>query len=290
MTDKDTFFSAKALVNIHGELIDISSPSVMGIINITPDSFYKGSRFNDVKSIIERTNQIVAEGAKFADIGAYSSRPGAEDIDEETEKERLKPALSAIKKEFPNLIVSLDTFRSSVAEWAVGEYGIEIINDISGGSLDDKMYTTVAKLKTPYILMHMRGTPSNMNQMAHYNNITREVMTELSAKLVKLRENGVNDVIIDPGFGFAKTIENNYQMLNALEAFHVFGLPLLIGVSRKAMVYKSLDITPDEALNGTTVMHTIALLKGVNILRVHDVKEAVETIKITGNLNKKAQN
>jgi dihydropteroate synthase len=285
MTDKDTFFSAKALVNIHGELVDISSPSVMGIINITPDSFYKGSRFNDVKSIIERTNQIVAEGAKFADVGAYSSRPGAEDIDEETEKERLKPALSAIKKEFPNLIVSLDTFRSSVAEWAVGEYGIEIINDISGGSLDDKMYTTVAKLKTPYILMHMRGTPSNMNQMAHYNNITREVMTELSAKLVKLRENGVNDVIIDPGFGFARTIENSYQMLNALEAFHVFGLPLLIGVSRKAMVYKSLDITPDEALNGTTVLHTIALLKGVNILRVHDVKEAVETIKITGNLN-----
>jgi dihydropteroate synthase len=284
MKDKDTFFSKKLTINIHGQLIDLSSPSVMGIINVTPDSFYKGSRVTDEKTIIERTEKMLAEGAGFIDVGAYSSRPGAKLIDENTEKERLQQALSAIRKNFKQVIISLDTFRASIAEWAIKEFEVGLINDISGGMLDKDMFSIIAKLKVPYILMHLRGTPLNMQELTTYSHVTREVLTELSGRVKQLNEAGVIDIIIDPGFGFAKTIEQNYQLMSELEAFNMFELPVIVGVSRKSMIYKLLNTSPDEALNGSTVLNTIALLKGANILRVHDVKEAVEAIKIVEKL------
>ncbi len=283
MIYKDTFFSKKATINIDGKLIDVSEPKIMGIVNITPDSFYAGSRCTDEQAIINRVNQIIAEGATFVDVGAYSSRPGAENIDEKTEKDRLTSALKTIRKNFPEIIISLDTFRASIAEWAVNEFGIGIINDISGGNLDAEMFPTMARLKVPYILMHMRGTPANMQEQTNYVNVVKEIINELSQKIFKLREDGVNDIIIDPGFGFAKTIEQSYQVLRNLDMFKIFELPVLVGLSRKSMIYKFLNISPDEALNGTTALHTIALLKGVGILRVHDVKEACEVIKIVCN-------
>jgi dihydropteroate synthase len=280
MSLKDTFFSKKRFLNVKGKLVELTEPIVMGIINVTPDSFYSGSRFNCEKEIINKAQEILNEGGFIFDIGAYSSRPHAENISEDTEKERLALSLAAIKKEFPDAIISLDTFRSSIAEWAVSTYGVDIINDISGGSLDSKMFTVIAKLKIPYILMHMRGTPQNMQKMAVYKNTTKEVISELSVKLRELKDLGVNDIIIDPGFGFGKSIENNFEILNNLDMFQMFDLPLLVGISRKSMIYKTLNISPEEALNGTTVIHTIALLKDVDILRVHDVKQAVEAIKL----------
>jgi dihydropteroate synthase len=285
LKDKDTFFSRKVIMNINGALVDISCPCIMGIVNITPDSFYQGSRYIEVENILKRVEQITSEGGKFIDVGAFSSRPGAEEVDGKTEKERLKPALYEIRKKFPEVIISLDTYRASTAEWAVGEFGVGIINDISGGTLDDKMFTFISRLKVPYILMHMRGKPENMQEYAKYDNVTKEIITELSLKVLKLRELGVNDLIIDPGFGFAKTIKQNYQVLNQLEIFNIFELPVLVGLSRKSMINKILGSTPDEALNGTIVLNTIALLKGANILRVHDVKEANEVIKLVSNLN-----
>ncbi len=285
MDVKDTFFSRKATININGEIVDISSPCVMGIINITPDSFYQESRITEIDKVIKRIEQIITEGGKFVDIGAYSSRPGAEDIDEITEKERLKPVLIAIYKQFPNIFISLDTFRSSIAEWATGEFGVGIINDISGGTLDEMMFSTIARLKVPYILMHMRGKPQNMMELAQYDNVTKEVIKELSVKVFKLKELCVNDIIIDPGFGFAKNIEQNYQILNDLDMFKIFELPILVGLSRKSMVYRLLDISPSEALVGTIALNTVALLKGINILRVHDVKEACDVIKLLSNLH-----
>jgi dihydropteroate synthase len=280
MAVKDTFFSKKTNININGELIDLSEPCVMGIINVTPDSFYSGSRIADEGLIIKKVGQFLNEGAKFIDIGAYSSRPGSVEIDEKSEKERLRPVLIVIRKHFPNALLSIDTFRASIAEWAVREFGVGIINDISGGTLDARMFSTIAKLQVPYILMHMRGTPNTMQTLTEYKNVTKEVIGELSLRLYKLRELGVNDIIIDPGFGFAKTIEQNYELLKFLDMFQIFELPVMVGISRKSMVYKLLNNSPEEALNATTVLHTIALLKGADILRVHDVKEAVETIKI----------
>jgi dihydropteroate synthase len=280
MVVKDTFFSKKANININGQLIDLSKPCVMGIINVTPDSFYSGSRFLEEELIIKKVGQFLNEGAKFIDIGAFSSRPGSIEIDEKAEKERLRPALTVIRNFFPNSLLSIDTFRASIAEWAVGEFGIGIINDISGGTLDEKMFSTIARLQVPYILMDMRGTPNTMQTLTDYKNVTKEVISELSLKLYKLRELGVNDIIVDPGFGFAKTIEQNCELLKFLDMFQIFELPIMVGISRKSMVYKLLDISPEEALNGTTVLHTIALLKGADILRAHDVKEAVETIRI----------
>jgi dihydropteroate synthase len=282
---KDTFFSKKVTINVHGTLIDLSYPGVMGIINITPDSFYPGSRFEKTDDILKRVAQIIDEGGKFIDIGAFSSRPGAPEIDEKTEKERLKPALSEICKKFPGVIISLDTYRASIAEWAVGEFGIGMINDISGGTMDKMMYGTISGIKVPYILMHMRGKPENMQEFTDYKHVSKEVIKELSFKVLKIKESGISDIIIDPGFGFSKTVNQNFQLLEQLEMFKIFELPILTGLSRKTMIYKVLGNTSSEALNGTTVLNTIALLKGVNILRVHDVKEAVEAIKLVSKLN-----
>lgn len=268
-------------ININGGLLDITRPCIMGIINITPDSFYEKSRITLENDIIVRINQMLEEGAKIIDIGAYSSRPGAENINEKAERERLEHALTIIRKTFPDIILSLDTFRSAIAYWAVKEYNVNIINDISGGNLDTEMFKTIAKLRVPYILMHMRGTPQNMNQFTKYNNVIHDVIFELSEKVYEMRLLGIADIIIDPGFGFAKTIKQNFELLNNLDKFQIFNSPILAGISRKSMIYKTLECTAEEALNGSTVLNTIALLKGVNILRVHDVKEAMEAIKLT---------
>jgi dihydropteroate synthase len=285
MDVKDTFFSKKATININGVIVDISDPCIMGIINITPDSFYVESRYTEIDAVLNRVKQIIEEGGKFVDIGAFSSRPGAKEVDKKTEKERLKPVLSEIRKKFPDVILSLDTCRASIVEWAVGEFGVGIINDISGGSQDASMFKTISRLKVPYVLMHMRGKPENMQEFTQYQNVTKDIITELSSKVLKMKELGINDIIIDPGFGFSKTIQQNYQILKQLDIFRIFELPLLVGLSRKSMVYKVLDKSPSDALTGTIALHTIALLKGVNILRVHDVKEASEVIKIVRFLN-----
>jgi dihydropteroate synthase len=278
--------SNRYTINVNGSLVEIDQPLVMGIVNITPDSFYQGSRFITEKEITVRVQQILNEGGSIIDIGAYSTRPGAEFVDEATEKLRLKNALTVIRSNFPDVIISLDTFRAEIAKWAVEIYNVGIINDISGGTLDVKMFQTVASLKVPYILMHMRGNPSNMNDYAVYKDVVKEVIFELSEKVDKLKALGVSDIIIDPGFGFAKTLEQNYQILNKLEVFQFFDLPILVGVSRKSMIYKLLQSDPEHAINGTTALNTIALLKGAKILRVHDVKEAVETVKIVAQLSR----
>ena len=252
----------------------------MGILNVTPDSFYSASRCNQKNAIACRVKQIINEGAKIIDIGGYSSRPGAIDITPEEEYQRLAQGLEIIKRITPEAIISVDTFRAEVARRCKKDWDVDIINDISGGTLDEKMIDTVAELQVPYVLMHMRGTPATMQQFTRYNNVTDDVICELSKKIVTLRSKGVNDIIVDPGFGFSKTLEQNYEMLNHLETFHSLNLPILVGISRKSMIYKALDITPEMALNGTTVLNTIATLKGAHILRVHDVKEAVEAIKI----------
>ena len=278
--------SNKHTINVNGFLVEIDHPLVMGIVNITPDSFYQGSRFTTEKEIIARTQQIINEGGSIIDIGAYSTRPGAVYVDEATEKSRLKDALTVIRANFPEVIISLDTFRAEIAKWAVETYKVGMVNDISGGTLDEKMFQTVASLKVPYILMHIRGNPSNMNDYAVYKDVVKEVMLELSEKVDKLKSLGISDIIIDPGFGFAKTLEQNYQLLNKLEVFQFFDLPVLVGVSRKSMIYKLLQTNPELAINGTTALNTLALLKGAKILRVHDVKEAVETVKIVTQLSR----
>ena len=276
---KDTFFRKKGTINVGGKLIDLTVPKVMGIINITPDSFYAGSRKHDTSSALEQAGKMLSEGADFLDIGAYSSRPGAVDISEQEETDRLLPVIGAIIANHPEAILSIDTFRSKVAEAAI-EAGAHIINDISGGSLDEDMFATVARLQVPYILMHMKGTPQNMNQMAVYNDVFLEVLDYFSDRVHKLTQLGIHDVILDPGFGFAKKQEHSYALMDRLQDFSVLQLPILVGVSRKRMVYHVLGGTADGALNGTTALNTIALTKGANILRVHDVKEAVEAVKI----------
>lgn len=267
-------------INTHGKLVDLSHPLVMGILNITPDSFYAHSRAQDEAEIQKHVALMLAQGATIIDIGAYSSRPGALDISEQEEMKRLRLGLEVIRKYWPEVLVSVDTFRANIARQCVKQYGVGIINDISGGSLDPLMFATVAELGVPYVLMHMKGTPQNMQQAPHYHNITSEVMQYFAERLNKLYALGAKDIILDPGFGFAKTLEHNYELLRNMEALHTFGLPLLIGVSRKSMVYKLLKNTPEHALNGTTVLHTLALGMGASILRVHDVQAAVEAIKI----------
>lgn len=273
-------------INIKGKLIDLSQPLVMGILNVTPDSFYEGSRIESEKEIIARVQQIIDEGGNMVDIGAQSSNAKSEFISSRVEIERLQFALQIINREFPDVILSVDTFYSDVARFCVEEYGVAIINDISGGSIDNKMFETVAHLNVPYILMHMRGTPQTMQQLTRYDNFIQEIFYYFSEKVSQLNQLGVNDIIIDPGFGFSKTMEQNYELLAGLSKFSIFDLPLLVGVSRKSMIYKLLDTTPRESLNGTTALNTFALQNGANILRVHDVKEAVETIKITEMLEK----
>ena len=256
----------------------------MAIVNVTPDSFYAGSRGVTERYILERLQQIVDEGASMVDIGAYSSRPGAHEVSVEEEMERLKTGLELIRKHRPEAIVSVDTFRADVAKMCVEEYGVAIINDISAGQMDKEMFTTMARLGIPYIIMHMKGTPQTMQNAPQYEHFLKEIFYYFSEKVQKLRDLGVKDIIIDPGFGFAKTLEHNYELMNHLEEFSLFELPLLVGVSRKSMIYKLLGTTPEEALNGTTSLNTIALLKGANILRVHDVKEAVEAVRIVGKM------
>jgi dihydropteroate synthase len=276
---KDTFFKKKATLNAGGRLIDLNSPKVMGIINLTPDSFYEGSRKQSIDQALNQAEKMLAEGAAFLDLGAYSSRPGAEDISLQEETDRLLPVVEAIIKRFPDAILSIDTFRSQVAESAI-KAGAQIINDISGGQLDENMFATVARLQVPYILMHMKGNPRTMNQQALYENVFAEVYDYFVDRYHQLKQLGAHDVIIDPGFGFAKKREQSYALMNRLQDFNMLQLPILAGVSRKTMIYGLLGITADEALNGTTALNTIALTKGANILRVHDVKEAVEAMKI----------
>ena len=260
--------------------MDLSQPQVMGILNVTPDSFYVGSRSETEKDIIQRLHQIIDEGASIIDIGAYSSRPNAKHISAEEEMSRLRNGLKLICKYYPEAIISVDTFRADVAKMCVEEYGTAIVNDISAGQMDEHMFATMAQLRVPYVIMHMKGTPQNMQTNPHYDNLLKDIFYFFSEKVQKLRDLGVKDIILDPGFGFGKTIEHNYQLINHLEEFHLFELPILVGISRKSMIYKLLDIDAEEALNGTTVLNTTALMKGANILRVHDVKAAVEAIKI----------
>lgn len=264
-------------LNIKGSLREFVSPAVMGIVNVTPDSFYGQSRSMDESAIAERVRAAISDGADMLDLGAYSSRPGADVVPVEEEVARLRRGLKVIRDISPEIIVSVDTFRADVARVAVSEFGADIINDISGGTLDDKMFETVASLGVPYILMHMRGTPATMQQMCEYEDVTADVIRDLSVKLRSLRLLGVADVIVDPGFGFAKTTEQNYEMMKNLECIDVLEAPLLVGISRKSMITKPLEITADEALVGTAVLDTIALSKGASILRVHDVKSAVQT-------------
>lgn len=273
-------------INIKGELIPFNRPLVMGILNVTPDSFYAGSRKQNEAEIAKQIESILNEGGDIVDIGGYSSRPDAADVSEAEELERLKLALELIKRDYPDITVSVDTFRSSIARTVVEEYGAAIINDISGGQLDKNMFPTIAALKVPYILMHMRGTPKTMQQQADYNHLTADIIKYFSEKVDELFQLGVNDIILDPGFGFSKTLEQNYELMNHLADFRLFGLPILVGISRKSMIYKLLGNTPAESLNGTTVLNTFALLNGANILRVHDVKEAVEAVRIVNQINK----
>jgi dihydropteroate synthase len=267
-------------INVGGKLMDLSEPQVMGILNVTPDSFYSESRKKDEAAIDGRVDEILAEGGSIIDVGAYSSRPGAADVPEAEEMERLRMALRVLRSRAPEAVVSVDTFRSDVAKMCVEEYGVQMINDISGGELDARMFDVVAEQGVPYILMHMKGTPATMQQEPHYDDLLTEMLRYFGSKVQRLHELGVKDVILDPGFGFAKTLEHNYQLMHRLQDLKVLGLPLLVGVSRKSMIYKLLGQTPDEALNGTSVLHTIALLKGASILRVHDVKKAVEVVRI----------
>ena len=267
-------------INVNGRLMDLSTPRVMGILNVTPDSFYAGSRMQTEEAIAQRVRQIVDEGADMIDIGAYSSRSNADHVSQEEEMERLRMGLAVLRRVAPEAVVSVDTFRADVARMCVEEYGVAIINDIAAGEMDGKMFETVADLRVPYIMMHMQGTPQNMQQRPHYDNLLKEVFLYFAKKVQQLRDLGVKDMILDPGFGFGKTLEHNYELLAHLEDFSVFELPLLVGVSRKSMIYKLLDTTPADALNGTTVIDTICLLKGADILRVHDVRQAVETVKI----------
>jgi dihydropteroate synthase len=272
--------SLSKYINVNGRLLDLSTPQVMGVLNVTPDSFYSGCRAQTDEAIAERARQILEEGASIIDIGAYSSRPNCVDISPEEELNRLRYALKILNEVHPDAIISVDTFRASVAEVCVKEYGVAIINDISGGEMDKNMFDTVVDLQVPYIMQHMQGTPQNMQNSPHYDNLMRETFLYFSEKIQMLHDRGLNDIILDPGFGFGKTLDHNYELLSHLEEFKIFELPILVGLSRKSMITKLLDIPTTEALNGTTVTNTIALMKGADIIRVHDVKEAVQAVKI----------
>lgn len=267
-------------LQINGQLMDLSEPQVMGILNVTPDSFYAGSRKQTERDIADRVEQILAEGGTMIDVGAYSSRPCAEHISAEEEMARLRRGLEVLRRVDAGAVVSVDTFRADVATMCVEEYGVGIINDISGGEMDGRMFETVARLGVPYVLMHMQGTPQDMQTEPRYENVTADIIQYFARRVQQLRELGAKDIILDPGFGFGKTLEHNYELMNHLELFDILGLPLLVGVSRKSMVYKLLGGTPEDALNGTTVLHTLALLKGASILRVHDVKACCEVVRI----------
>lgn len=273
-------------INIKGELLELTEPLVMGILNITPDSFYSESRKQDIYDIHRRVEQIISEGGTIVDIGAQSTRPDSSLLSAKEEIKRLVPVLEFINKEFPKVIISVDTFYAEVSRVCVEDYNVAIINDISGGNLDKKMFETIADLNVPYILMHMKGTPQTMQKHTDYNNLMQDIVYCLSEKVNCLHLMGVNDIILDPGFGFSKNLKQNYELMSSLSFFENFDLPLLVGISRKSMITGLLGLTPQEALNGTTVLNTYALLNGADILRVHDVKEAVEAVRIVGELKK----
>ena len=275
-------------INIGGELMSLSTPKVMGIINITPDSFYSGSRTSEREEIAGRVRRHLTDGADIFDIGGYSTRPGCSDVAPDEEYSRLARALEVIREVAPDVPVSVDTFRAEVARRCVEEWGVEIINDVGGGTLDPEMWDTVADLDVAYILMHMRGTPATMVDFTDYNDVVADVLSDLAFKVAALRQKRVRDVIVDPGFGFAKTVEQNYKLLAALDKFHLTGAPVLAGLSRKSMIWRALDIKAEEALNGTTALNTVALLNGADILRVHDVKEAVEAVRLVEMLREAA--
>ena len=266
-------------INCKGTLIDLKKPKVMGVLNVTPDSFYDGGRYKDEASILKQTEKLLNEGATFIDLGAYSSRPNAPNISEEEELRRILPVVDLLIKNFPDVYLSIDTFRSKVARRCL-ENGAAMINDISAGNLDPNMIPTISEFKVPYVMMHMKGNPQNMTQQIHYNKLLEDVLYELSEKVARAKSFGINDIILDPGFGFAKNTIQNFTLLKHLNLFKTFGLPILVGLSRKSMIYKTLSSSASEALNGTTVLNTYALTKGANILRVHDVKEAVECIEL----------
>ncbi len=267
-------------LNLRGKLYSLCEPKIMGILNVTPDSFYAESRTSDEEHIAARVQQLMDDGADMIDIGGYSSRSGADDVSPEEEMNRLRRGLRVVRRLYPEVPISVDTFRADVARMCVEEEGADIINDISGGMMDRQMFRTVARLGVPYILMHMQGTPDTMQQAPHYDNLRREVMLYFAERIDRLCQMGAKDIIVDPGFGFGKTLEHNYELFHHLDDFNLFNIPLLVGISRKSMIYKLLGGTPQTSLNGTTVLNTIALMKGAHILRVHDVKEAVEAKRI----------
>ena len=272
-------------INCKGQLIDLSSPKVMGILNITPDSFYDGGKHKDEKNILLHVERMLNEGATFIDVGAYSSRPNADHVSETDELNRIRPIVNLILKAFPNILLSIDTFRSEVAKQCI-EAGAALINDISAGTLDDNMLQTIANLHVPYIMMHMRGTPKTMQQQTVYDNLVKDILFYFSERIAAAKALGIVDIIVDPGFGFAKTQEQNYELLNKLELFKIIKKPLLVGISRKSMIYKTLKTSAKDSLNGTTVLNTVALQKGASILRVHDVKEAMECITLVKSLSR----
>lgn len=271
---------SKKTLNLNGRLLPLNTPLVMGILNLTPDSFYSKSRYwGNLDKIIAKAEQMLIQGATFLDIGGYSTRPGAKDVSESEEKDRVLRVIESIKKNFPEAILTIDTFRASVARAAI-KAGASAVNDVSGGNLDALMFTTVAELKVPYILMHMQGTPQTMNKLTNYTDLVRDIVVELKTKMRQLRAIGICEIIVDPGFGFAKTVQQNFELLSSLHHLHELDSPILIGISRKSLIWRSLGVTADDALNGTSVLNTIALTKKIQILRVHDVKEAVEAIKL----------
>ncbi len=274
------FLKRKNDITVGKETIDFTLPVVMGIVNVTPDSFYDGGKMQDENVLLSSVEKMVADGVSVLDIGAVSTRPGATMISTKTELDRLLPAVNAIRKSFPNMPISVDTFRSWVAVRVIDEIGPIIVNDISGGTMDSKMFETIGKLDVPYILSHIQGTPQTMQEEPSYNDVVKEISTYFSDRVKRLTKLGVNSIIIDPGFGFGKNLNHNFELLNRLDSFKVFQLPVMVGLSRKSMIWKALEITPETALNGTTVANTMALLGGADILRVHDVKEAVEAVKI----------
>lgn len=276
---KDKLFQKKSTLNCHGKIISLDTPLVMGILNVTPDSFYADSRLSSPDAVLQKAESMLADGADILDIGGYSTRPGAKDFSVSEEFARVVPAIEAVVKQFPDAVISIDTFRAEVAEAAIAA-GASIINDVAGGNLDEKMFETVARLQVPYVLMHMRGTPQTMTSLTNYQDVAIDVLDELQRKAAVLTELGVNDIIIDPGFGFAKTVDQNFELLSRLDTFRILELPILAGLSRKSMTYKFLGIDQSEALAGTITLNTLALTKGADILRVHDVKEAKQTIQL----------
>ncbi|WP_055435824.1 dihydropteroate synthase [Lacinutrix algicola] len=270
-------------INCRGKLIDLSTPKVMGILNVTPDSFYDGGMYKEESNIINQVQKMLDDGATFIDIGAYSSKPNANEVSQDEELQRILPIIELLIKQFPEIIISVDTFRAEVAKQCIGK-GAALVNDISAGHLDERMLETVANLNVPYIMMHMRGNPKTMQQQTNYDNILKDIILYFSERITTARAIGIKDIIIDPGFGFAKTLEQNFELLNVLEGFKIINLPLLAGISRKSMIYKTLETSATEALNGTTALNMVALQKGTAILRVHDVKEAVECVTLFNQL------